>query len=53
MACTSVGITYFLWVCGGGGGSGEHNYGLCLASMYVLAPKKIGEIQYQIMHCVS
>ena len=27
---------------GGGGGGGEHNYGLCLASMYILAPKKIG-----------
>ena len=38
---------------GGGGGGGEDNYGLCLASMYILAPKIIGEIQYQIMHCVS
>ena len=26
----------------GGGGGGEHNYDLCLASMYILAPKKIG-----------
>ena len=45
VACTSVGITYFLCVGGGGGGGGvEHNYSLCLASMYTGAYKKISEI---------
>ena len=31
VAYISVGNTYFFL---GGGGGGEHNYGLCLASMY-------------------
>ena len=30
VAYISVGSTYFFW----GGGGGEHNYGLYLASMY-------------------
>ena len=59
MACTSVGITYFLCVCvcvwGGGGGGGvsitmAYAWLVCI---YWRLKKLVRYVQCQIMHCVS